>query len=236
MNNLNTYNNFDAFSQSTPDLINKKVVKQFKFVFDTAGKQASNSINNETPWSDSLSNFYCEYVQQNLLILILLFIFALFLVYKYYTKDIQEDYHNIKSSKLKKYIKEQDEIDFRPTFNPFYPVKDQTSYVNYVADDIPIENEHGKLVRYYDEHPDEFIKINKYRPPYDTNDENVYYSGIYNTYANAQDSAYPNELGEIDDYNTTTERAVRSMTDRNRDNLDLLAEILFENDKQLINQ
>ena len=46
MNSYNitsNYNNFDVFSQSTPDLINKKVVKQFKFEFDQVEKQSINS-------------------------------------------------------------------------------------------------------------------------------------------------------------------------------------------------
>lgn len=237
MNSYNitsNYNNFDVFSQSTPDLINKKVIKQFKFVFDQAEKQSINNSSTSPSWYDSLGTFYCEYVQANILLIILLIIFILFLIYKYYTKDTTGDDEGYQNIKRNKYLKEQDEINFRPTFNPFYPVKDQTSYVNYLPDERYIEDSKGNLTSYFEQHPDEFVRVNKYQYPYDTNDENDYFSGTYNTYAGAEDPILPNDLGFIDDYNTTTERAVKSMSDANRDNLNLLAEILFENDRQLL--
>lgn len=264
------------FSGRKPDLINKKVIKKFNCLIEAIPQ----SDDTET-FYESCCIFYDDYISQNIILLILLFIFIMFLVYRYFMKEqIAEldNFNNIDNNKFDDKIDEyqnpapikdptdcthpimrindedaddadsdtvddpacpvsgisQDgyiitgnhsqDIQHRPTFNPFYPVSQQTSYVNYVANDVPL-NVHGQYSTLRGDNLNDSVK---YRYPANVNNEYSYYSGAYNTYEDVQDPILPNELGYIDDYNSTTEKAVRYMTDKNRRSLDTLASYTFE--------
>jgi hypothetical protein len=255
---MNDYD--DYFSGNEPDLVSKKVMKNFKIIIDNAQKP---KIITEPILYNTCVSFYDDYIVPNIILLILLFIFVLFLLYRYYMKDIVDSYENIEKldhflartntapkleitlpsstdlpiynnysnscskSKSKTYMDEQDDINFRPTFNPYYPVDEQTSYTNYLPNSLPLKKD-GEYVNYYDV-TNPKIRKNKYRMPYNRNNENVEYTGTFNTYYGAQDPVLPNAYGWIDDYNTTTERAVNYMTSENKRDIDLLAEIIHDN-------
>lgn len=116
------------------------------------------------------------------------------------------------------------DIQRRPTFNPHYPVSQQTSYVNYLPNEVPL-NVQNKYAIQNGQNLNEKVK---YKYPYNDNNEYSYYSGAYNTYEYAQDPILPNSWGYISDYNSTTEKAVDYMTDQNRKSLDALADVIFE--------
>jgi hypothetical protein len=115
---------------------------------------------------------------------------------------------------------------FRPTFNPYYPTDFQTSYVNYLPNELYFDV-NGEYINYNDIHPHTYTQSymplpNKFSNP-DT------FTGIENTLYGATNPPLPDPLGEIADYNTSTEKAMQFMTSKNRENLDLLTEIIFEN-------
>lgn len=227
-NNYTSYNNGfdDCFSGMKPDLINKKIMKKFTSMTHLGGATKAPQ-NTEVHWSDSLSYFYTEYVEQNILLIILLFIFVLFLIYKYKMKETFGESLNDDTD----YIREQDKIYFKPTFNPYYSVDEQTSYVNYLPDSaIPLEvtdkNGEEKLET-YNEYYKPKPKKNLYRMPYNVNSQQTDYTGLYNTYEGTQDPVLPNAIGYPADINTVTDDAMEYTTSRNRKNLDLLAEIIF---------
>ena len=114
------------------------------------------------------------------------------------------------------------DIQHRPTFNPHYPISQQTSYVNYLPNQVPL-NVNNKYAIQNGQNLKEKVK---YKYPYNDNTSYSHYSGAYNTYEYAQDPILPNSWGYIDDYNTTTESAVKYMTDQNRKNLNDLADVI----------
>jgi hypothetical protein len=252
MNNKISIN--DYFSGYEPDLVNKKVMKNFKFVINNAYK-SSPIVPENTPVYDHWCFFYSEYIQPNNILILLLFIFVLFLLYRYIMKDDFIEYENknetmsnivIGDHVLRKHFDETNNVtnidydnqpsnisdqscDYNitnnvPTFNPYYPTNEQTSYVNYLPNNVPL-NINGKYKTYYDVNPrKKYRKLKKINDDSDYNDNNIEYTGTYNTYNNSQDPALPNSIGLIADYNTTTDNAVRSMTDANRRNLDILSQ------------
>lgn len=115
---------------------------------------------------------------------------------------------------------------FRPTFNPYYPVDFQPSYVNYLPDAMYFDV-NGEYKSYNDFHPQTYSQSYMPLPNRGVNPD--VFTGIDNTLYGATDPPLPDPLGEIADYNTSTEKAMQFMTSQNRKNLDLLTEIMFEN-------
>jgi len=199
----------EYFSGTKPDLINNKTIKVLDKMLDVP----------YTPKNKIKSNFICSfyenYIESNLFPIFVIIIFALFLIYKYYAKDL--------TKKKKKKKKE----NFLPTFNSYYPTDMQNPYVNYLPDTIP-QKVGDEYLTYNDINPP--IKYpQKYPPIPNKIREYEIYTGIENTYKNAQDPNLPNALGLPSNYNTTTEEAMEFMTSKNKKNLDALAGILFEN-------
>lgn len=114
----------DFFSDSKPDLINKKVLKGFeKMIYKAKSSPAYTYPNiniggggtgmEEIGFADRLFYFYDIYVKPNTFGLIVLVILALYLLFRYWTKGETEKYH-------KSYYSEK------------IPVKKQKSYSNHL--------------------------------------------------------------------------------------------------------
>lgn len=237
------------FSGSKPNLINKKILKHYENSFTVEPVVQTGG------WGEYLSYFYYEYIQHNLLLIILLAIFIIFLIYRYKTRDLYDEDNNTNKINNKVNTNMDDENDdnyndnnndiyegfiddciedsegykgpFTPTFNPYYPVKEQSSYVNYLPDSFPYE-QNGE---FYNNEPTDPI-INHYKYPSNVNwDEHVDYTGLTNTYYGAEDPVLPNALGLPSNYNTTTAESVAYMTTQNRRSVDMMADIMFDQNK-----
>ena len=159
-------------------------------------------------------NFYANYIEHNIFFFIILIIFALFLAYRYCFKD---------------------EEHFRATFNPNVPIEEQESYSHFLPDDIPY-NVDGKFVTHQDIYVERDAEL-KYTPFFKQPEERIDYSGMTNTFKDSLDSQIIHPYGWDNDYNTSTERTMDYMTERNRQNIEDLAQIihkennLYPNDK-----
>jgi hypothetical protein len=84
----------DFFSESKPDLINKKTLHSLEKMITK-----KSVVVTSTSWTDYLYGFYNEYVKHNLFLIIVIVIIALFLVYRYMTKSsintTQNEYHDV---------------------------------------------------------------------------------------------------------------------------------------------
>lgn len=221
----------DLYSGNAPDLISKKVIKDFHLMYN------SRKTLNVIP-ENGVSSFYSEYIQPNLILLILLFIFILFLVCRYTLKDdmiAYEKMFNVGAGNNVLYkanpasvmaFKNDDEKKVYnssnnniPTFNPYYPISKQNSLVNYLPDNIPLKID-DKYTIYTDLHP----VSRDYKEQlfsYNENNDELEYTGTFNTYQNSVPSCV-NQLGYTNDYNITTENAVSYMTALNKKNLESL--------------
>src|SRR5437762_2168320 len=101
------HDSFDYFTGQEPDLINKKVIKGFQFAINNVNQIGGNisDTSNIEPSDNTyeyLSYFYINYVQPNILLLIFLVIFIIFLIYRYIMKDDLANYEtkNEKMSNL----------------------------------------------------------------------------------------------------------------------------------------
>lgn len=189
------------FSNSVPNLISKKSLKNIERM-----AHVSNPVK-ETTVGETLGYIYSTFIEPNLFVLILMFVFILFLLYKYYAKELDKN----------------DVEKFRATFNPNQQINTQNSYVRYLPDEIP-QIIDDKLVNRNDLEPP-VIPPKEY-PPFvlNTNNRDVY-TGTYNTYANSIDSNIPHPFDWPMDYNATTGSAVQFMSDRNKQNLNELNNI-----------
>lgn len=73
----------EFFSESKPDLINKKTLYNFERML----KKKSNITTEETYWSSCLYFIYDEYIKPNIFFIIVIILLALFLIYRYMTKS-----------------------------------------------------------------------------------------------------------------------------------------------------
>ena len=199
---MDTNNNF--FSGSAPDLISNKSAKQMQKLFDAR-------VPKNDPFSSFVSNFYTNYIVDNIFVIMLFVIFCLFLLYKYLTKPTTED--------------------FRPTFNPGIPVKEQQSFVNYLPDSIPSIMD-GKVVTHNDINPPKPVTL-EYPPLYNQPEQRLGYHNTVNTYKHAEDSKIPHPYRWADNMNSSTGEAVGFMTDHNRKSLNDLADIIFAKNDDL---
>ncbi len=206
----------DFFSGSVPNLISKRSIKNIEKIANIKNPIKEVSI------FDSINSFYNNFIEPNIFILSMLFIFIIFLIYKYYAKNnITKNQYNPENIE-----------NFRAMFNPNLPIDIQNSYVNYLPDKIPSTID-GELVSY-----DDLVKKEEpeYRyPPFIENTENRdIYTGTYNTYQNSQDSAIPHPFGWPMNYNSSTEKSIKYMTNLNQKNLDDLNDINNEEENDLI--
>lgn len=191
------------FSQSNPDLISRATIKKLLL---------SDNLLVQGGQKNTENNFYTNYIEPNLLILILFIIFCLFLLYRYYTKENKES--------------------FVPTFNPSIPVDEQQSYVHYMDNEIPL-NFNGKFETRNERYPPNPI-IEEYPPLITPPQDRDLYVGTTDTYYDAKDTKIPHPYGWPSTFNTTTGQAVKFMTDQNTKNLDDLGKRIFDQNESLI--
>lgn len=72
----------DLFSESKPDLINKKILYNFEKMLAKPKITAE-----ETSWSSNIWYFYDEYIKSNGFFIVVLILLFIFLLYKYLTKS-----------------------------------------------------------------------------------------------------------------------------------------------------
>lgn len=108
----------DFYSRTPPNLVSDKTLNMFNQALDKIAKE-NQSI---------FRRFYDNIIYPNLGLCILLVIIVIFLLYRYY-KYHHEHFGGMDSP---------NERIARPTLNPYYPVNEQNSYVNYLPDQIPV--------------------------------------------------------------------------------------------------
>jgi len=195
----------DFFSESKPDLINKKTLYNFEKML----KKPKVTVE-ETSWGNTLSYIYDEYIKPNVFFIIVIVLLALFLLYRYMTKSeniIEPDHFN-------------GDIFERPVLNPNIPIKEQNPQVNYLADEIPFRYEDMYITHNDIDPPIEYPFKYPDIPP-KIQDNGRVYSGLHNIYNDGH-------LFIDSDYDRATNNALDYMTKQNRRNLDLLAEIIFD--------
>jgi hypothetical protein len=184
-------NNWDKlfFSRTKPNLISSRTLKKIEKSLNVADNQSGGSF-------DFLNNFYKNYIEDNLFVVILISFFVIFLIYKYYNKQ-----NNV-------------EENFRPTMNPSADLEIQNSYGNYVGDDVPaIYNNKiitGKSVNPLPEVPKSYLPITNYIEERDS------YVGYNNPYKNTADPNFPHPYEWDQHFNTSTESAIEFASEKNK--------------------
>jgi hypothetical protein len=110
----------DFFSESKPDLINKKTMYNFEKML-----KKPKDISDDTSLSNILSYIYNEYIKPNIFFIIVVVLLTLFLLYRYMTKS-----DNINAND------NFSDTSERPIFNPNISTKDQNRLFS--SDEIPL--------------------------------------------------------------------------------------------------
>jgi len=218
----------EFYSDSKPNLIGPTMKK-------IASKIIKMPSQNSTI-SDKVSNmitiFYNDYIQNNLLITFITLVFIVFLIYSYYAhqknKKPKENFRNEEQKIINEIMKEQTEhvmISEQPSVDRLHSVKPQeTEKVNYPPEPIPINIPGKGFIAAQNIYPDPIHFETLNTPNYDynnvyTNPSRSYYNGTYNTYNGPQDTNIYNPLGFPTDFNSTTGKFVKEMTDANTFNI-----------------
>lgn len=231
---MNTY-----FSNSNPVLTNIKTVKNMEHLFlikDPVKEQSLGSV---------LGSFYQNIIEPNLFVLLLFVVLILFMLFRFYY--MSDDF------------KEEEQEDFRPTFNPSLPIKSQQSFVRYMPDEVPVIAPNGEYVTNNDIDPP-IRPVEKYPPFIHTTQDRDVFTGTHDTYQNHHDPLYntnylmndtspysgqmgsqlamdhtiPSSFNWPTNFNSTTGSAVGWMTGRARQNLHALDEQLYNDEYNMI--
>ena len=215
-------NNF--FSGSKPDLISMKSMNDLVDIVVEGGANAIigqvgeeglenfqniiQNTNNKTPFN--IKDIFQNYIRPNLLPIIIIFVFFMFVFFRYYT--VQEE-----------------------KFNPGEPIDSQINRNSYVDVNIPVLYDVEKITNMSE---DEMIrKMKKKSKPFETSPktDNVCYGKqkesreevIYgsNQWEN-QNDGIPNPFYEVD-YVTSTADAVHFNNTQNKKSLDVAAKMIF---------
>ncbi len=229
----------DNFSRSNPDLINPDTLKPFE---DILNKPPTTQM---TGFNDSVGSFYDKYIEPNLLAIILLIVFALFLYYKYITKGTSESFENdelVKNIKKKKSLyygtglvdEKNGKFGWKPYFNPYDTIENQKPYVNFMDNHVPI-NVNGERTTF---HKYNQLKDNVVEPPKDFPyvDQRIIYEPDYNqnVYAQPNEFEFPHPYGWENNELETTSNAVNFTNSMNKKTMDEYNESIQNMNKQLL--
>lgn len=133
------------YSNSKPQLVSNKILKQLGKTFKVTNVE-------QTQWSNSMGNFYEDYVQPNLFAIIVFVLLTLFLTIRYALK-IDENKKKAKIRKLSKKIHYKSHRNNFESDLPIYndmgskyteSVYDGSIYPEYMLRDELVENENSK--------------------------------------------------------------------------------------------
>lgn len=228
----------EFYSGIKPNLINNDILESIEKI----------TINRDSQFGGE--SFYESTIKPNMFAFILVGLFILFLVYKYYDKqntphnydfDLEEDeieefdediegaFGSMDGSGDTGIVIQPESVQFlRQTFNPSQTVHTQTSNINYLPDNVPVQI-NGVATSYDNLNPHYIPDINM-PPIYPPRQDRDRYTGWYNTYATAQDTSINNPLGFPNDFNTSTANAVGNMTCNNKNMIDETAKLMYPNE------
>lgn len=243
----------DNFSRSNPDLINPDTLKPFE---DILNKPPSTQM---TGFNDSVGSFYDKYIEPNLLAIILLIIFGLFLYYKYITKGTEESFENeelLKNIKKKKslyigtgQIADTGKYGWKPHFNPYDSLENQKPYVNFMDNHVPFLSEkaftdslnpvpinvNGERTTFhkYNQLKDNIVEAPKDFPYVD---KRILYEPDYtqNVYAQPNEFEFPHPYDWENNELETTSNAVNFTNSMNKKTMDEYNQSIQDMNKQLL--
>jgi hypothetical protein len=225
----------DFFSGSQPQLIGDNSLKTLENALNQPNSGSSIGL------GGGISSFYKDCIEPNLFVIALLLIFCLFLYYKYITKDKKKKVvEGFEADEVDKLAKQFVQKRYAPVMNPYVPLTNQNSYVNYMPNHIPI-NIGDRRTTYFAENYS--IDPALQTPPLlepaklENPETRIVYnrSVMNNLYENAQDPAYPHPYGWPDNENSSTAHAVQFTYDKNKENLQQYVDILYNENKKLEN-
>ena len=197
----------DFFSNTKPNLINGKTLKNMDKILSLAKPMPVKAV------SDTLYSFYDIYISPNIFVLIMLAIFAIFLAYRYWSKNDQLE-------------------DFRPAFNPTIPVDQQQSFVHYLPDDDQYEvNEQISTIN-------QIIPPKPPKPILPDVPKPVLFkevnTGTSNTYYDSIDHIINNPFDWPNNFNSSTSQSVAFMAGQNKAAFDELENIINKENHNLL--
>ena len=232
----------DFYSNSKPDLIGPKVKKSvYKIIKkNTGGAIISDKI------SDVLMIFYKNYISPNMFTVVIFVVVIIFLLYRYYNKGTNNDeekFTQAESNIIDEIFNDQTshlKYDSQPTLDILQSVNEHSEPINYPPDPLPINIPDKGIIHTKNlyNYPQPYANLNN--PNYNYNNvyehpSRSYYTGTYNTYADAQDTNIVNPYDWSNNFNTTTGDFVGQMTDANTRNIVDYQTILDNTQSDLLN-
>jgi len=242
-------NNFLYFDKldEAPNLISNNTINEIQKtinggILETPSLSAS--IVPEKIVNDGASNFYDNYIKPNMFFIILATLFLLFLYWKYETKNSTHEKELYGQVKNKKYYSKIDDLiadiesgtynsmkkerkQVIPNFNPSIPVSAQNNFTNYTDNEVPLlinnkKQTYGQVFKNpLEDQKLEYIPIIKNKI-----NRGDTYTGLFNDYNNYEDQNYNHPFDWEKNYNQSTYDAINFATDRNRNNIAILNNIV----------
>ena len=170
-NDLDYYNIYSTVKPQKSLLINKNIDNYFNEIINITDPPKTYKIANKN--NSYFSTFYKDYLENNMLLIFVIFIIIIFLTIRYYTKDIENEYfkNNINSKKYKKKIdleknnlkKYKKKLDLEK--DKILSIIDELSNINYELDSKKYINNSPSNSKKYSSleqgNPDILINSNK---------------------------------------------------------------------------
>jgi hypothetical protein len=239
----------EFFSNSKPNLLSRNIKAKFKSISNNSSPNNFTINDNVT---DSIMFFLKKYIEPNKVLLILILLLTIYLYNKYENKKkrqrkkkdgTKEPFVSNELAKLNEAISNQTShlpINHQGTMNPLYPVSNQHSDVNYLADPIPVKiNNKFHIARPDDlygkpeQYPNMIDPQYDYFSPYVNKSRNIY-TGVTNTYINQPDTNIANPLGLDNNFVSTDANFVTGMTKANLNNFKTFKYEQKQNENKLI--
>ena len=221
----------DFFSGKNPDLIGPAMKSSLHEIMNKP-KAINATVSDKV--TITLYNFWNDYIYEYKFIIICIILIITFFIFRYYNKNKIEKFENKKCPKPK-YDKNDPDVDLFKEIENYNFHYDGHLYMNplesidkqenktevlYPADPLPVNISNDKKIftrnLYDDPLPDKPLNAANY--DYDgvyKNASRSYYSGLYDTYKDAEDTIIENPYDWSNKFNTTTGKFVGQMTDRN---------------------
>lgn len=137
----------DFFSESKPDLINKKILYNFEKMLKKP------KITDQADWSN-LIYFYEEYIKPNIFFIIVIILLTLFLIYRYITKSNStenlEQFSDLSISDYSVKEHQQDYLDKYNEDNDTYHINNNIDENELLGNDLFINSDNITIKRNID--------------------------------------------------------------------------------------
>jgi membrane-associated HD superfamily phosphohydrolase len=205
-NDLDVYNLKNIYSTVKPEkslLVNKNIDDYFNEIINVSDKPKTYKIVNKTSF---FSKFYKDYLENNMLLIFVIFIIIIFLTIRYYTKDIENEYFN-NNKNLRKNVLHTKKIN-----NQINTLKKYKKKLDNQKEKL--NNDKEKILSIIDELSNINYELDSVKYTIKNNNKSNSQSNNHNNYNNQNNHIYKNNNYPDNDFNDIKNNLVKNVSSK----------------------